>query len=278
MRTSTSLLLLVLASGPIQAAEDPVSGIQPLSGRAFAGMPIQPRAVYQQGVEAIIPELILGGEWTSIIKLTNRSDKPIPTTNVYFIDNAGNPMKTAFQTSAGNPITDVGFSFSLVPGGMIEVTFFGGSDTNFGHGLIDLCHSGPCIPGLYGEVTLRNRNSTRPDFESVFPLEQPTALQYMLWDHRNGVSTVLYLVNESTTASSVTLDFTNTANQLVRSVGVTLPALGSQILTLNALAPETIGIQGTLAIRGGAAFITATALRINPSNSFTPMRAFVPKL
>jgi len=103
-------------------------------------------------------------------------------------------------------------------------------------------------------------------------------LQYMLWDHRDGVSTVLYLCNESTTSSTVTFDFTNTANQLVRSVTVQMSALGSQILTLNSLAPETIGIQGTLAIRGNGAFITATALRINPSNSFTPMRAFVPKL
>jgi hypothetical protein len=52
---------------------------------------------------------------------------------------------------------------------------------------------------------------------------------------------------------------------------------GSQILTLQTLAPETIGIQGTIVIRsqGGTALITATGLRINPTNSFTPLRAFV---
>jgi len=258
--------------------------IQPLSFRSVSEATsavhtaVQPRAAFQQSVEFIIPELILGGEWTSVIKLTNRSSVVIPKTAVFFVDNSGNPMTTTFQISSGQTITDTGFTFFLNPGGMIEGTFLGSGNTQFGHAIIDLCSSGPCLTGLYAEVTLRNRNSTRPDFESVFPLEQPATLQYMLWDHRDGVSTVLYLCNESTTSSTVTLDFTNTANQLVRSVTVQMSALGSQILTLNSLAPETIGIQGTLAIRGNGAFITATALRINPSNSFTPMRAFVPKL
>lgn len=148
--------------------------------------------------------------------------------------------------------------------------------------MVAICSStGACIAGLYAEVTLRNRNSTRPDFEAVFPLEQPTALQYMLWDHRNGLTTVLYLVNENTATTTVSLDFVSTANVLIRTVTLTLPSLGSQIVTLHVLAPETIGIQGTLVIRGqnsAGALITATALRINPTNSFTPMRAFVPKL
>jgi len=106
-------------------------------------------------------------------------------------------------------------------------------------------------------------------------------VQYMLWDHRNGLTTVLYLVNENTTTTSVSLDYLNSANQLIRTLNVTLPSLGSQILAPHVLAPETIGLQGTLVIRGqnsSGALITATALRINPSNSFTPMRAFVPKL
>lgn len=249
---------------------------------AAAAASPQPRAVLQQPVEAIIPELILGGEWTSVIKLTNRSSKAIPTTNVFFVDNQGNPMKTAFQTSFGNVVTDVGFSFSLGSGGTIEVTFFGGTTSAFGHAIIDLCNGGTCLTGVYAEVTLRNRNSTRPDFESVFPAEQPTDLQYMFWDHRNGNSTVLYLVNENLSPSTVTLDYRNTANQVIRTLTVTLPSLGSQILTPHVLAPETIGLHGTLVIRGvnsgGMALITATALRINPTNSFTPMRAFVPHL
>jgi hypothetical protein len=267
------------------AAEDPqIRGLSLESASAKSAVEhIRPQAAFQQSLEYVFPELILGGEWTSVIKLTNRSNTAIPPTDVYFLDNLGNPMTTTFQTSAGNSITDVGFSFSLAPGGIIEGTFLGGTNTLFGHAFVASCSaSGVCLSGLYAEVTLRNRNSTRPDFESVFPIEQPTALQYMLWDHRNGVTTVLYLVNENTSTTTVSLDFTNTSNQEIRTATVTLTSLSSQLLTLNTLVPETNGIQGTLAIRGqnnsSVALITATALRINPSNSFTPMRAFVPKL
>jgi len=134
-------------------------------------------------------------------------------------------------------------------------------------------------PGLYGEVTLTNTNSTRPDFQSVFPLEEPFSLQYMLFDGRNGITTTLYLVNESTTPSGAAIDVFDTGNNLLGTANLVFGALSSQILTLHVLAPETIGIQGTLVIRsqsGGGALITATALQINPTNSFTPLRAFVP--
>jgi hypothetical protein len=103
----------------------------------------------------------------------------------------------------------------------------------------------------------------------------------MLWDDRNGVSTVLYLVNENTSSTVVSLSFLNPGNQLIQTVNVTMQELGSQILTLDVLAPAIVGLQGTLVISGtnsagSLALVTATALRINPSNSFTPMRAFVP--
>jgi len=132
--------------------------------------------------------------------------------------------------------------------------------------------------GLYGEVTLRNRNATRPDFESVFPIEEPFATQYMLFDGRNGLTTVLYLVNESTTANLISIDVIDANNRTLRTIPISFVAIGSQILTLHILAPETIGIQGTLRIRGqdSASLVTATGLRVNPSNSFTPLRAFAP--
>jgi hypothetical protein len=52
----------------------------------------------------------------------------------------------------------------------------------------------------------------------------------MLWDHRAGLTTTLYLVNENTTPTTVFLDYMNTNNQLIRTLTVTLPGLGSEIL------------------------------------------------
>jgi hypothetical protein len=242
--------------------------------------PIARQAVFQQNGELVIPQLIIGGEWTSTIKLTNRGATSIPRTNVYFFDNTGNRMTATFRASTGDVISDTGFSFELPAGTVLEATFIGDATVRFGHGLIDpaACPAGgPCT--LYGEVALRNTNPTRPDFEAIFPLERPVDVQYLLFDHRAGWSTTLYIVNNSP-ASTVFLEFRNSFNQVIRTISLPFRAGEAQILVPHALAPETIGLHGTLIINGTnpstTAFITATALRINPSNSFTPMRTFVP--
>ena len=188
-------------------------------------------------------------------------------------------MFATYRTSAGELVTDVGFSFSLGVGNVIEVTFVGRSFTQFGHAFVACSANGCGTPGLYGEVTLRNRNATRPDFESVFPIEAPAPLQYMLFDGRNGVTTTLYLVSGSQDSTTVAVDVVDSGNRLLRTVNIPFRGTQTKILTLHVIAPETIGILGTLVIRspGSSVPITATGLRINPSNSFTPLRTFVPK-
>jgi hypothetical protein len=238
----------------------------------------RPEAVQLTGFEWIVPELILGGEWTSTIKLTNRGTAPIPTTIVYFVDNNGSPMNSTFQTTSGSTVTGPGFTFSLNVGGILQGTFIGGSSTQYGQAYVTCSANGCGTPGLYAEVTLRNHNSTRPDFESVFPFETPASLQYMLFDGTNGYTTTLYVNSESTSPTTVAMDVRDTNNTLVTTVNIPLAAAGSTIFTLHALAPQTIGILGTLVFRSpsSSVLITATGLRINPSNSFTPLRAFVP--
>ncbi len=269
---STTALLLGATLFAQDAQTLTESRIQPLGGRD------SPRAIQLQGVEFVVPELIIGGEWTTTIRLTNRGKTAIPTTNVFFIDNVGNPMPATFQITGGSVITDTGFSFSLGIGGLVEATFVGTSTVKFGFASIGCNANGCGTPGLYGEATLRNRNATRPDFESVFPLKYPASLQYMLFDGRAGVTTVLYLVNSTTTAQTVSIDVYDVANRLLRTIPSTMQKSSSLILSLHGdLAPETIGIQGTLVVRSAATLpVTITGLRINPSNSFSSMRAFIP--
>jgi len=249
------------------------------SGQTVGPALVRPEAVQLQGAEYVIPEVIIGGEWTSTIRFTNEGKAAIPPTNVYLIDNNGNPMTATFQTTSGSVLTASSFSFFLGVGAIAEATFLGTSNTAFGHAII-ACQATACgTPGIYGEVTLTNRNSTRPDFEAVFPFERPAGFQYMLFDGRNGLTTVLYLVNENTTTSQVSINMLDANNNILRTVNLTFPALSSQILTLHVIAPETIGIQGTLVIYGQnptGVLVTATGLRINPSNSFTPLRAWIP--
>jgi hypothetical protein len=238
-----------------------------------------PEAIQLQGVEFVIPELIIGGEWTTTIRLTNRGKTAYPATNVIFIDNTGNPMSATFQTTSGNVVTGTGFSFSLGVGGIVEATFVGTSNAIFGFAAINCNASGCGTPGLYGEATLRNHNATRPDFVSVFPLEYPASIQYMLFDGRSGVSTTLYLVNSATTAAqTVNIDILDVNNNLLGTIPIPMQPGASSILGLSSIAPQTVGIQGTLVIRSGSSTlpVTITSLRIDPSNSFTPLRSFIP--
>jgi hypothetical protein len=126
--------------------------IQPLSPNESArdviarrlGPHLQTDAVQLQNLEWILPELILGGEWTTTIRLTNRGATSIPATNVYFMDNTGNPMTTTFQTTAGNVVTGPGFNFTLPVGAMVEATFLGGTNTLYGHAFVG-CNTNGCL-------------------------------------------------------------------------------------------------------------------------------------
>src|SRR5260370_32782709 len=103
---NVGMLLLMLFVNRLTgfAAENPQ--IQALSLSAeparSAVEHIRPQAVYQQAFESVFPELILGGGWTSVLQLTHRSSKAIPTTKVYFVYHFGNPMKTTLQASSLN--------------------------------------------------------------------------------------------------------------------------------------------------------------------------------
>jgi hypothetical protein len=284
MLSRTLLLALSMAAGAQELTKARIGPLSEQPGRTVEAIraAVERQGVYQTGAEYVIPQLIVGGEWNTSLRLTNRGTASITAGRALFMDNAGKPINMTVQSSTGVPTMAAGLQFALPPGTMIEVPFVSGTDAVFGHVLIDPASCPPATAcSLYAEATLRNRNSTRPDFESVFPAEQPTDLQYMLFDHRSGFSTVLYLINLNTTPTTVDLEFRGTGNQLIQSATVTLQSAETQILSPHALAPDTIGQQGTMIIRGTnaatRALIAATGLRIIPSNSFTPLRAFVPR-
>ncbi len=241
-------------------------------------------AAYLTGAEYIVPQLIVGGEWNSTLRLVNNGSAQITPHNAYFLDSEGRPMLVTFLTTTGQGyVTQTAFKFFIAPGQMIEVPFSGGGDTQYGQIVIDptACPVQSAC-SLYGEIVLRNSNPTRPDFESVFPLEAPASNQYLLWDHRAGFATTLYLANANNSPTTVTLDFRDPLGSQIVSDIIYLPAAGSRIVYLDVWAPETLGYNGTMLIRasnsyGEVPLVTATALRINPSNSFTPLRTYVTK-
>jgi hypothetical protein len=271
MRRSLLLLLSTLTAFA-------QSGVMPPEGSLdFRG------AGYLTGAEHIVPQLIVGGEWTSTLRLVNNGTAQILTSNAYFLDSEGRPMFITYLTSNQGFRTETAFRFFIAPGQMVEIPFFGGKNTQFGQILIDP-RACPLASGcsLYGEIVLTNSHPSRPDFESVFSLEAPARDQFMLFDHRDWFSTVLYLTNTNNSPTTVALDFRDPGNIPLDFGTVTLPALGTRIVYLDDFAPDTLGYHGSMVIHASNAFgeiplVVATGLRINPSNSFTPLKAYVTK-
>ena len=277
MKTTLLMLTLLLSANAAAKAE-----VQKLPAMSRAELEASRRqANFQIGFEYVLPQLIVGGEWTTTLKLINRGTFSIPPSKMFFFDSTGDFMPVTFHTTGGEEVTDTGLTFQLGPdAGVLEITFTGTDEARFGHAQID---PGACPLEenctLYGEATLKNSHPSRPDFESVFPIETPSDLQFMLWDHRDGFTTALYLVNANLSTSTVELEFRDADDAIIDTVTIEMSGAEAQILSLHALVPATIGKQGSLAIVGentedGLAEIVVTALRINPSNSFTPVRSF----
>jgi hypothetical protein len=165
-------------------------------------------------------------------------------------------MSLNFPTPSGHVVNSPGVVFYMAPGLTI---------------------------GLYGEVVLCNRNATRPDFESVFPLEQPPPLQYLLWDHRGGFQTVSYLANDSTSPWNVVAQFRqhdepgNHHDKRQSGVGIIPDSESWCDRSSNQRFRRYARNPCHRRERERCSLLTATALRLNPSNSFTPIRAFIPK-
>jgi hypothetical protein len=58
-------------------------------------------------------------------------------------------------------------------GTMVEATFLGSNSAQFGHAILDCPAPGCSSPGIYREVTLRNRNPIHPDLRQFFHLKVP---------------------------------------------------------------------------------------------------------
>ena len=99
------------------------------AARSVTDARVQREAVQLLNQEYVFPQFVIGGEWASTIKLTNRGTRPLASIPVFPVDNTGNPLRATFQLSDGRTITDSSFTVSLQVGGLIEATLLGARDT-----------------------------------------------------------------------------------------------------------------------------------------------------
>src|SRR5438132_2406331 len=86
-----------------------LSGLAGLSDRLTAAASVQEElkreAVKQQPLEVVVPEFIIGGEWSSTLRLTNQGTAAISLSKAVFLDNLGRSVSATFQITGGGVIT-----------------------------------------------------------------------------------------------------------------------------------------------------------------------------
>ena len=257
------------------------------AGRAAGKSSVEARAASRQqwardaevlaSGEAYLPEFIIGGEWTTTLTITNLGTETAQNLTGYLVDNNGFPL-TATINGEGSVVIDDAFILNVDPGVVFEIQFSLGDGQGYGHIYLPpvMCGSADCA--IQAQVALKNSNPTRPDFESVFYLSAPETDQAMLYDHRGGFSTTLYLVNAKQNATTVRLTMQDDLGNVIGTQDIDMAAEATQLITLHAMFPDSIGHYGLLIVKdmgnpenlGG---ILTTAVRINPTNSFTPLQA-----
>lgn len=222
-----------------------------------------------------LAQLIVGGEWSATLTIVNLGTANTPVIPVFFLDNKGAAFPVRISGDLAEPTTAPSLMYTLIPGATLQFNLESpDAETHFGHVFLPTfnCDNLDCI--IYGEIVLKNSNESRPDFESVFSLEDGAASQSMLWDHRGGFYTVLYIVNAGIFDTTAQLQVFDEFGDLITGVDDLSLAVGAAaIVQLHAERPETLNHYGHLRIDAAAPNheLLVTSLRVNPSNSFTPV-------
>lgn len=160
----------------------------------------------------------------------------------------------------------------------METEYAPNSATRIGTAYADF----PCTSGaddscgrIAGQVLLRNRNATRPDFEAVSSLRSGNQRSLLPFDNVAGHQTVLMLANADTFRQiTVTAAIKDANGNRIHLDQFNMQTRSSMLINMAEKWPQSQGIRGTVELTTQSSSLILTALRINPSNSFASIEAF----
>lgn len=236
------------------------------------------RQIRVSSLDENLPIILFGQEWTT--KLTFHSFNTAPTRiPVEFFATNGQPLAVPFNDSRASTMT-----VTLEPG---QSTVFetayepSASATGVGRGKLDIPCSADTCGGIATTVNIRNRANGRPDFEAIFPAQGSDDRTVLPVDNSRGHSTVVMIGNDGFSTSSarnatITISFRDRSNTRVHLDQFEIPNRGARLLNLSEYS-QLRDFQGVADFSAINSFgITVVGLRINPTNSFTPILPYEP--
>lgn len=230
-----------------------------LGVQAFAGETVL-------GGLSVIPHVVDGDGWKTIITLVNLDTAPASFTLSFYTD-AGTPA--VFPTTSGpSPITG-----TLAAGGATTIETSGTA--------VPLAQGWAALdaPGLIGGTAIFRRViSGQPNFESSEPLDTDTRSRYaMPFDHLNGAATGFAIVNQTAgTSGVISLVFRDESGNPLLTDSFPLVGLGHNAFTLTQKYPQLIGKRGTFEVSTTGVYINLLAMHfLNGSfTAITPLASW----
>jgi hypothetical protein len=229
-----------------------------------------------------IPQVIFGGEWSTTLLFGNLNDVPVQVP-LTFYDGAGGVVIAV-------PITGVGLvndHVITVPAhgtARVEIADPAAGAATLGWAYADIpCNSASATCGnVFGQVILRNRNPTRPDFESTYRFTETDRRRVMFLDQRDFFQTVGVIIlpkrfPTETAAQTITMRIFNEQGQQILLEQWQMAPGTSRLINYVTEYPQTVGVRGYIEVEGTLINILFTGIRINPSNAFTPMQSYAPQ-
>ena len=226
--------------------------------------------VFVQPQDKVLPQLVAGGNWETVVVLLNMSTVTLPF-KLNFYDELGSPLSLTFVTFPDNQtVTDVGIVGQLLPGGSFNFSLSKDGPIHVGWAVLTYDSTQGRIGG---DAVLRQYNANNVPgaiYEAVVPFSNLDDYKFFMpFDNLQGFSTAMALVNTGNVTNHVTLTFLDNLGNTMFQTPVTLAAGNHLAFSIPAVYPNLAGRFGTIYVQAGTTFLAGLGLRFNPVGPFT---------
>lgn len=244
---------------------------------AAAALSAERQAERISALNRTAPQVIVGGEWTTRITFLNTRSSTVEFP-LNFFGADGRAMIVPLIGVDGEPAAR--YRLTVPAGGQlsVETAYDPNTPTRTGTAFAEFpCAVQPddACGRVAGLVMLRNRNSTRPDFEAVFSLKSGTRRGLIAFDHAGGGGTVLMIASDNSFSTmQVTAAIRDANGARVALDQFNVAPRATMLINIAERWPAAAGIRGSIELTSDAFSLIVTGLRLNASNSFAPLDAF----
>ena len=209
--------------------------------------------------DLIVPEVVDGGSWNTVITLVNTDAVPAAFTVKFWQQNG-----TAMSVSLDGIGTVSSYSDKIPVGGTRILNTTGlGSTVSTGWAQV-------LIQNSVGGTAILRQLGTSGNSEVAIPIAALTGKSFTLpFDNGAGFETGLALINTGSSDSTIAVGVCDEDGNQIASDLITLPAHGSQAFFLRDKYPQLSNRRGEVKYHSSKADISAAALQFSPGGAFT---------